>query len=41
MLVAQWEANHPWPYGAVGGPYEYYIYTYIFDYYGDVFDVSF
>ena len=39
MLVAQWDAVHPWPHGAVGGPYEYF-YQYLIDYYGDVFDVS-
>ena len=39
MLVAQWERNHPWPYGVVGGPSEY-LYTDLIDQYGDVFDVS-
>ena len=29
MLVAQWELNHPWPYGVFGGAV----------FYGDEFDV--
>ena len=39
MLVAQWDAVHPWPHSAIDGPYEYY-YQYLIDYYGDVLDVS-
>ena len=39
MLVAQWDAVHPWPHGATDGPYKY-AYQYLIDNYGDVFDVS-